>query len=238
MSERSLHARGRRRRRCAARRRGRASSARRRGGSDAIAPGLCHYCRRDGGREGPDPRPRGAARPRRPLDPRQPGARVQGLQHEEAVAARLGVGGLPRYARPLRRISRYTRPSEIVGIDRPRLAAWNRASSSSQFQEESGNEDDAMAGGAGGWRCGVSVGARRSADDKPGQGQGRTGRGQHQRGVEGRAHEARGRGPGRGAEDHRLPRAHGPFKKAQDLEKVDGVGKGVIEKNAGRIAVK
>ena len=29
--------------------------------------------------------------------------------------------------------------------------------------------------------------------------------------------------------------AHGPFKKAQDLEKVDGVGKGVIEKNAGRI---
>ena len=32
--------------------------------------------------------------------------------------------------------------------------------------------------------------------------------------------------------------AHGPFKKAQDLEKVDGVGKGVIEKNAGRITVK
>jgi competence protein ComEA len=32
--------------------------------------------------------------------------------------------------------------------------------------------------------------------------------------------------------------AHGPFKKAQDLEKVDGVGKGVLEKNAGRIVVK
>ena len=32
--------------------------------------------------------------------------------------------------------------------------------------------------------------------------------------------------------------AHGPFKKAQDLEKVDGIGKGVIEKNAGRISVK
>jgi competence protein ComEA len=32
--------------------------------------------------------------------------------------------------------------------------------------------------------------------------------------------------------------AHGPFKKAQDLEKVDGIGKGVIEKNAGRITVK
>jgi competence protein ComEA len=32
--------------------------------------------------------------------------------------------------------------------------------------------------------------------------------------------------------------AHGPFKRAQDLEKVDGVGKGVLEKNAGRIVVK
>ena len=32
--------------------------------------------------------------------------------------------------------------------------------------------------------------------------------------------------------------AHGPFKNAQDLEKVDGIGKGVIEKNAGRIVVK
>ena len=32
--------------------------------------------------------------------------------------------------------------------------------------------------------------------------------------------------------------ANGPFKKAQDLEKVDGIGKGVIEKNVGRITVK
>jgi len=32
--------------------------------------------------------------------------------------------------------------------------------------------------------------------------------------------------------------AHGPFKKAQDLEKVDGVGKGVLEKKSGRITVK
>lgn len=32
--------------------------------------------------------------------------------------------------------------------------------------------------------------------------------------------------------------AHGPFKKAQDLEKVDGVGKSVLEKNSGRITVK
>ncbi len=32
--------------------------------------------------------------------------------------------------------------------------------------------------------------------------------------------------------------AHGPFKKAQDLEKVDGIGKGVLEKNSGRITVR
>ncbi|MGH7400334.1 MAG: ComEA family DNA-binding protein [Candidatus Rokuibacteriota bacterium] len=47
-----------------------------------------------------------------------------------------------------------------------------------------------------------------------------------------------GVGPG-GAQkiiDYRA--AHGPFKAAQDLEKVDGIGKGVIEKNAGRIVVK
>ena len=32
--------------------------------------------------------------------------------------------------------------------------------------------------------------------------------------------------------------AHGPFKRAHDLAKVDGVGKEVLEKNAGRITVK
>jgi len=32
--------------------------------------------------------------------------------------------------------------------------------------------------------------------------------------------------------------AHGPFKRAQDLEKVPGVGKAVLDKNHGRIAVK
>jgi len=32
--------------------------------------------------------------------------------------------------------------------------------------------------------------------------------------------------------------AHGPFKRAHDLAKVDGVGKEVLERNAGRIAVK
>jgi len=32
--------------------------------------------------------------------------------------------------------------------------------------------------------------------------------------------------------------AHGPFKRLNDLEKVPGVGRGVLEKNRGRIAVK
>ena len=32
--------------------------------------------------------------------------------------------------------------------------------------------------------------------------------------------------------------AHGPFKRLQDLEKVPGVGREVVEKNHGRIAVK
>src|SRR4029077_8005422 len=32
--------------------------------------------------------------------------------------------------------------------------------------------------------------------------------------------------------------AHGPVKRAQDLEKVDGIGKGVLAKNAGRIVAK
>lgn len=32
--------------------------------------------------------------------------------------------------------------------------------------------------------------------------------------------------------------AHGPFKRAQDLEKVDKVGRAALEKNPGRIVVK
>lgn len=47
-----------------------------------------------------------------------------------------------------------------------------------------------------------------------------------------------GVGPGGAQKIIEYRHAHGPFKKAQDLEKVDGVGKGVIEKNAGRIVVK
>lgn len=32
--------------------------------------------------------------------------------------------------------------------------------------------------------------------------------------------------------------AHGLFKRVQDLEKVEGVGKGILEKNQGRLSVK
>jgi competence protein ComEA len=32
--------------------------------------------------------------------------------------------------------------------------------------------------------------------------------------------------------------AHGPFKRVQDLQKVEGVGKGVLEKNLNRLTVK
>ena len=47
-----------------------------------------------------------------------------------------------------------------------------------------------------------------------------------------------GVGPGGAQKIIEYREANGPFKKAQDLEKVDGIGKGVIEKNAGRITVK
>jgi competence protein ComEA len=47
-----------------------------------------------------------------------------------------------------------------------------------------------------------------------------------------------GVGPGTADRIISYREAHGPFRRAQDLEKVEGVGKGVLEKNEGRIAVK
>jgi competence protein ComEA len=47
-----------------------------------------------------------------------------------------------------------------------------------------------------------------------------------------------GVGPGTADRIISYRQAHGPFRRAQDLEKVEGVGKGVLEKNEGRIAVK
>ena len=47
-------------------------------------------------------------------------------------------------------------------------------------------------------------------------------------------------GVGAGAADRIIAYrdAHGPFRRVQDLEKVDKVGKMVLDKNAGRLAVK
>lgn len=47
-----------------------------------------------------------------------------------------------------------------------------------------------------------------------------------------------GIGPGTADRIIEYRQAHGPFRRVQDLEKVEGVGKGVIERNEGRIAVK
>jgi len=47
-----------------------------------------------------------------------------------------------------------------------------------------------------------------------------------------------GVGPGTADRIISYRQAHGPFRRAQDLEKVEGVGKGVLEKNEGRIAVR
>jgi competence protein ComEA len=47
-----------------------------------------------------------------------------------------------------------------------------------------------------------------------------------------------GVGPGGAQKIIEYREAHGPFKKPQELEKVEGIGKGVLEKNAGRITVK
>ncbi len=47
-----------------------------------------------------------------------------------------------------------------------------------------------------------------------------------------------GVGPGMAERIIAFREAHGPFKRVQDLEKVDGVGKGVLQKNEGRLSVK
>jgi competence protein ComEA len=47
-----------------------------------------------------------------------------------------------------------------------------------------------------------------------------------------------GVGPGTADRIISYRQAHGPFRRVQDLEKVEGVGKGVIERNEGRLAVK
>jgi competence protein ComEA len=84
-----------------------------------------------------------------------------------------------------------------------------------------------------------------SAEDKPGKGEGtKTGMAK----AEGRINineatraqlmKLSGVGPGMADRIISYRQAHGPFRRVQDLEKVEGVGKGVIERNEGRIAVR
>ena len=56
----------------------------------------------------------------------------------------------------------------------------------------------------------------------------------------GRAELMKLSGVGAGTADRIISyrQAHGPFRRVQDLAKVEGVGKGVLERNEGRITVK
>lgn len=47
-----------------------------------------------------------------------------------------------------------------------------------------------------------------------------------------------GVGPGMAERIIAFREAHGPFRRVQDLDKVEGVGKGVLQKNEGRLSVK
>jgi competence protein ComEA len=76
------------------------------------------------------------------------------------------------------------------------------------------------------------------ADDKPAKAKAADGRVNINEASKAELMKLAGVGPGGAQKIIDYRDAHGPFKKAQDLEKVDGVGKGVIEKNAGRIVVK
>ena len=76
------------------------------------------------------------------------------------------------------------------------------------------------------------------ADDKPAKAKAAEGRVNINEASKAELMKLAGVGPGGAQKIIDYRDAHGPFKKAQDLEKVDGVGKGVIEKNAGRIVEK
>jgi len=81
--------------------------------------------------------------------------------------------------------------------------------------------------------CLIAGGA--SAEDKPAKAEGKV-----NINAASRAQLMKLSGVGPGTADRIISyrQAHGPFRRAQDLEKVEGVGKGVLEKNEGRIAVK
>jgi competence protein ComEA len=81
--------------------------------------------------------------------------------------------------------------------------------------------------------CLVAGGAR--AEDKPAKVEGKVNINEASRAQ---LMKLSGVGPGTADRIISYRQAHGPFRRAQDLEKVEGVGKGVLEKNEGRIAVK
>jgi competence protein ComEA len=74
-----------------------------------------------------------------------------------------------------------------------------------------------------------------SAEDKPAKAEGKVNINEASRAQ---LMKLSGVGPGTADRIISYRQAHGPFRRAQDLEKVEGVGKGVLEKNEGRIAVK
>jgi len=81
--------------------------------------------------------------------------------------------------------------------------------------------------------CLVAGGA--GAEDKPAKAQGKVNINEASRAQ---LMKLSGVGPGTADRIISYRQAHGPFRRTQDLEKVEGVGKGVLEKNEGRIAVK
>ena len=74
-----------------------------------------------------------------------------------------------------------------------------------------------------------------SAEDKPAKAEGKVNINEASRAQ---LMKLSGVGPGTADRIISYRQAHGPFRRAQDLAKVEGVGKGVLEKNEGRIAVK
>ena len=100
-----------------------------------------------------------------------------------------------------------------------------------------------MGGGLAMARGGGLVAGPATADDKPGKdGGAKTGKADGKININeaSRAQLMKLSGIGPGTADRIIEyrQAHGPFRRVQDLEKVEGVGKGVIERNEGRIAVK
>ena len=81
--------------------------------------------------------------------------------------------------------------------------------------------------------CLAAVGA--GAEDKPAKAEGKVNINEASRAQ---LMKLSGVGPGTADRIISYRQAHGPFRRTQDLEKVEGVGKGVLEKNEGRIAVK